>query len=112
MDKKRRCWSCHGEGLLPHEPVHQGRGNLWFFKCQDCGARIQWVKDPDPSASPNSLHFKSGGFSCASMLNDPDCTVFQKEQKPIFVEDDRGNRTHRWHYGRGEWVKLPKRSAT
>ena len=31
------------------------------------------------------------------------------ERGIIFVEDENGVKTHRWHYGRAEWIKLEKR---
>lgn len=29
-----------------------------------------------------------------------------KPHRPIFVEDETGKLTHRWHYGRREWMVI------
>jgi hypothetical protein len=71
---------------------------------------------------------KDGGFSVNSMLSDPECNVFGQQTvaatlpmkrtkrptapqesekgKIIFVFDEYGNKTHRWHWGRMEWLKI------
>lgn len=125
----RRCYKCvPWQDIEPTDRVNKEH-RVW--KCPKCGTETLWLNDPLMDGSNAQLHKrKEGGFSCLSMLNDPDCTVFSKpappirrttrttipvlpenpvleeERKPLFVEDEEGNKTHRWHYGRGEWVRI------
>lgn len=151
----RLCLKC----LTPMNPTGftHACGSLGTFECPSCGYARPWVLDPRMDGSKNQAHqLKEGGFSCASMLSDPTCTVFTKpvvsrrtkrpsqemlymagvdngdgkglamfagpspslddvldtpvpentNNKPVFVTDDKERKTHRWHYGRQEWVKL------
>lgn len=120
---ERKCWNCRQYGMQPHEPVFSHGtsepGQMWFFKCPNCGARFQWVL----GSTNEHKHKVNGTHSASSMLSDPDCTVFTLEQQmeankpgkdadptiPMFVYDEHDNKTHRWHYGRGEWVKIGER---
>ena len=124
---ERKCWACKRPGMEPAAPVVSGH-TLWFFKCPHCGARFQWVKEPAMDGSYAEKHKDKDapigqGYSVNSMLSDPDCGVFSKPrarrtrppmQPPevgkagqvVFVEDEDGNRTHRWHWGRCEWVRI------
>jgi hypothetical protein len=119
---ERKCWNCKRIGLVAEKPVYSGNtgpGSSWFFKCPSCGARLQWILGPAMDGSASQKHKYKGAFMMNSMMSDPDCTVFSKEQqlefnkptyaKPgdvLFVYDEDNNKTHRWHHGRGEWVPI------
>jgi len=122
----RRCHLCSPWTDL--EPTDEVRGEHRVWRCTKCGNETLWLADPEMDGSHAQLHkYKGGGYSGLSMLNDPECSVFNKPapkpvrrtrttlpeapedngpRKPIFVEDEHGNRTHRWHYGRSQWVKI------
>lgn len=121
----RRCWAC-GYPLTPTEEVS---AKLRFWRCDECGARQQWVDDPCVDNSASGQHLvEHGKYSCLSMLSDPDCRVFGgngdafdsvkrkfpnplrfEYGEPIFAIDLDGCKTHRWHWGRMEWVKREDR---
>lgn len=122
---QRRCWvpSCRSSRM---EPTEQMRGPLRVFRCQDCGAEFPWVDEPKMDGSYAQTHKVDSGYAMSSMMSDPDCAVFTEEQKEkfhnytpkprrtkppaqnkiIFVTNDEGIKTHRWHRGREEWVKI------
>ena len=128
---ERKCWACKTVGLVLDAPVYgDGSGNqtgrLWFYKCPNCGARLQWVYNPRMDGSAAEKHKDGLGFCTTSMLSDPDCRVVGEKQRlelnpvdmtgypegtPLFVYDEDGRKTHRWHWGRMEWREIEGRRA-
>jgi uncharacterized C2H2 Zn-finger protein len=112
----RPCWACDMHGIRTElvATADMLGGNRWW-KCPKCGARMQWVDNPAMDGSVAEKHKVKGAFSTSSMLSDPDCTVYLPDTRavyngveygtPLFVYDEHGNKTHRWHWGRREWVK-------
>ena len=49
------------------------------------------------------VDFKRMSYSKFEEISEP---LPWKQMRPAFVEDEVGNLTHRWHYGRREWVRL------
>lgn len=119
---QRKCWCCKRTNMIPHKPVYTAENtssSLWFFKCLNCEALFQWVLHPQQDGSYAQKHKLDGGYSVKSMMSDPDNKVFTEEEKMnantpvsvkpgdiIFVEDEYGNKTHRWHWGRNQWVRI------
>lgn len=83
----RRCLSCGQSGMEPGEGLSFG---LREFVCAKCGGRHAWVADPAMDGSANEKHKPKGevGYSCSSMLSDPDCEVFMKKNKVWVVHHE------------------------
>jgi len=131
--KPFRCLHCLVDLEETDELVGNGL-EYRVHRCPKCGFGPRFLKDPVLDGSYAQRHkSKDGGFCVSGMADDPDCSVFHKQAsaksrrgaappvqeieppppdnhaKPgdiIFVEDDKGNRTHRWHWGRGCWIRL------
>jgi hypothetical protein len=117
----RRCWECG----YPLTPTNEVSAKLRFWVCDECGCKQQWADYPNLDGSAAEQHLiERGQYSCLSMLSDPDCRVFggnsnsfdsvkrkfcnpfrYQNGEPIFATDENDRITHRWHWGRMEWVR-------
>lgn len=116
----RRCWSC-GHPMKATEELEY-RGTMRWLKCPICKAKTLWPANPVMNGGPNQVHYDGQGYGSLSMLHDPSCKTFTgfidhkrfadprcfEFGSPLFAYDDDGNKTHRWHWRRAEWIMLAR----
>lgn len=98
--KVRKCNNCY----FPLTHTEKVENNYRWWECDNCGKKYLWLNNPRITGAWATLHqTKDGGFSALSMGNDPD---MHYPTRPQFVINKKGTKTHRYHYGKEEWVKI------
>lgn len=98
--KIRKCYYCY----MPLKKMGTIDESHRLWKCPNCKNSFLWLDNPHMDNSYASLHrTEKGGFSTLSMISDPDMHM---GESPQFLYTKEGVKTHRWHRGREEWIKI------
>lgn len=81
---------------------------IYEMECPKCSSVMRGNNDinfkcTNSDCGYNYINIKRLSYSKFQNVAEP---LPWKNPRPVFVENEAGKITHRWHYGRREWVVL------